>query len=41
MEGWIKKKQASDIPKVMKNKEDKKHEGFLIKISQDSKNLTY
>ena len=41
MEGWIKKKQASDIPKVMKNKGDKKHEGFLIKISQGRKNLTY
>ena len=39
MEGWIKKKQASDIPKVMKNKGDKKHEGFLIKISQDPKIL--
>ena len=41
MEGWIKKKQASNIPKVMKNKGDKNHEEFLIKISQDSKNLTY
>ena len=41
MEGWIKKKQASDIPKVMKNKGDKKHEGFLIKIRKKKKNLTY
>ena len=39
MEGWIKKKQASDIPKVMKNKGDKKHEGFLIKISRVEKIL--
>ena len=41
MEGCIKKKLASDIQKVMKNKGDKKHEGFLIKNSQGQKNLTY
>lgn len=40
MEGWIKKKQASDIPKVMKNKGDKKHEGFLIKLTKVKGNLT-
>ena len=41
MEGWIKKKHTSDISQVMKNKGIKKHEGFLIKISQGRKNLTY
>ena len=29
MEGWIKKKQTSDIPKVMKNKGDKNMKDFL------------
>ena len=39
MEGWTKKKHVSDIPEAMKNKGDKKHERFLIKISQDPKIL--
>jgi len=41
MEGWIKKKCPSDISQAMKNKGIKKHERFLIKISQGQKNLTY
>ena len=41
MEGWTKKKHVSDIPEAMKKQRGQKHERFLIKISQDSKNLTY